>query len=291
MNESALQLRPAPTLGIIAGSSSLPRVIAEACATQGRDFMILALEDACEPATVADMPHEWARLGGLGKAISALRAAGVQELVMAGKVNRPKLANLRPDLKATKLLARLGSSLLKGDDELMRTIIKFLEEEGFKIVGVDEVVSELVTPEGLIGAIYPDKRLQADIEFGAKIARGIGELDIGQSVIVQNHQVLGVEAIEGTAELIKRCAHLKVEEKGGVLVKMKKPTQERRVDLPTIGVATIEQVAEAGFAGIAIEAGSSLMIHKRAIASRANELGIFVLGFSVDSAESPSDKK
>lgn len=285
MNDTALKLHPAPKLGIIAGSTALPRVIAEACLGKGRDCFILALEDACEAETVEDMPHEWARLGGLGKAISTLKAHGVEELVLAGKVKRPKLANLRPDLKATRLLARLGSSLLKGDDELVRSIIGFLEDEGFRVVGVDEVVEELITPEGLIGSIYPDKRTQADIEFGAKIARGIGELDIGQSVIVQHHQVLGVEAIEGTAELIRRCAPLKVDEKGGVLVKMKKPGQERRVDLPTIGVATIEQLAEAGFAGLAIEAGSSLMINRRAIASRANELGLFVLGFSVDGAE------
>lgn len=272
-----------PKLGIIAGSSQLPRAVAEACLAKGRDVFILAIEGACEEATVEGLPHAWARLGGLGKAISTLKSEGVGELLMVGKVTRPKLANLRPDLKATKLLARLGSNLLKGDDELMRTIIGFLEEEGFHVIGADEAVAELVTPEGLLGAIYPDKRVQADIEFGARIAREIGKLDIGQSVIVQNHQVLGIEAIEGTAELIRRCGPLRVDDKGGVLVKMKKPTQERRIDLPTIGVATIEQLAEAGFAGLAIEAGSSLMIDRRAIISRANELGLFVLGFSVES--------
>lgn len=272
-----------PPLGIIAGSTDLPRIIAEACAADGRDVFILALEDACDPSTPAGFPHAWARLGSLGHAISALHAHGVKELVMAGKVTRPKLASLRPDLKATKLLARLGSSLFKGDDELLRTIIRFLEEEGFSVVGVDTLVSDLITPEGPIGGVRPDKRAQADIEFGVRIAKGIGDLDIGQAVVVQNHQVLGVEAIEGTDKLIERCAALKVEERGGVLVKVKKPTQERRVDLPTIGVATVEKVAAAGLSGIAIEAGSSLMLNRRALARRADELGVFVIGFTLSS--------
>lgn len=269
-------------LGIIAGSTELPRVIAQSCQHNGRDFFILALEDACDLETVEDMPHEWARLGALGKAIAKLKSEGVQQLVMAGKVTRPKLANLRPDLKATKLLARLGSNLFKGDDELLRTIITFLEDEGFSVVGVDEVVSELVTPEGLIGNVQPDKRTQADIEYGVTIARGIGKLDIGQSVIIQNHQVIGVEAIEGTDALIKRCETLRVDDKGGVLVKVKKPNQEARVDLPTIGVATVERIAECGFSGVAIEAGSSLMLNRKAVAKRADELGVFILGFTVD---------
>lgn len=270
-----------PKLGIIAGGTELPRQVIRACQRQGRDFFVIALEDFAEVETPAGVPHEWVRLGAIGKAISRLQQEGVKELVMAGKVTRPKLANLRPDLKATKLLARLGSNLLKGDDELMRTIISFLEEEGFRVIGVESVVEDILTPEGLIGTIYPDKRAQADIEFGARIAKAIGELDIGQSVVVQNHQVLGVEAIEGTDALILRCTSLKTEDKGGVLVKVKKPQQEARIDLPTIGISTVENAAKAGLAGIAAEAGGSLMLDRRALARRADELGIFVIGFSV----------
>jgi DUF1009 family protein len=133
----------------------------------------------------------------------------------------------------------------------------------------------------MIGSIYPDKRAQADIETGARIARAIGALDIGQSVIVQNGLIIGVEAIEGTDGLITRCASLKVEEKGGVLVKVKKPQQERRVDLPTIGVETVERIAQMGFAGVAVEAGASLILNRREVARRADALGVFVIGFSI----------
>jgi DUF1009 family protein len=149
------------------------------------------------------------------------------------------------------------------------------------VSGADSFVQELLTPEGMIGSIYPDKRAQGDIEIGARIARAIGALDIGQSVVIENGLVLGLEAIEGTDGLIARCASLKREEKGGVLVKVKKPQQERRVDLPTIGVTTVEHCAQSGLAGIAIEAGASLIVNRREVVRRADALGLFVIGFSI----------
>lgn len=270
-----------PKLGIIAGSGSLPRTIIKTCIEQQRPFFVVALDEAVDDHIIEEVDHIRVRLGAIGKALSALKQEGCEELVMAGRVKRPKISSLRPDLKATKLLAKLGSTLLTGDDELLSSIVKFLEEEGFKVIGVDEIVKELLTPEGLIGSIYPDKRSQNDIEFGAKIARGIGNLDIGQAVVVHNRLVIGVEAIEGTDALIARCARYRADEKGGVLIKVKKPHQEGRVDLPTIGITTVESVAQAGLSGIAVEAGGSLLIDKKELARRADQLGIFVIGFSI----------
>lgn len=282
MNSAAAHLKPSlPKLGIIAGSGDLPRTLINACIGQGRPFFVLALEDSTHDETIADVPHAWVRIGALGKALNILKQEQCEELVLAGRVARPKLSAIRPDLKGTKLLTRLGSNLLTGDDELLSSIVTFLEEEGFRVVGADSVVQDLLTPEGLIGSNYPDKRAQADIEFGAKVARSIGQLDIGQAVIVQNRLVLGVEALEGTDELIRRCALLKPEEKGGVLVKVKKPNQEGRVDLPTIGTRTVELLAEAKFSGIAIEAGASLLLDRRSVARMADQLGIFIIGFSI----------
>lgn len=270
-------------LGIIAGRGELPRTLIHACEGNGRAYFVLALEDAAEEETVAltGDQYAWIRLGAIGKALDILRKEGVEEIVLAGKVVRPKLSNIRPDLKGARLLAKIGSQLITGDNELLSGIVEFIEEEGFRVSGVDEIVRDLVAPEGLIGSIYPDKKAQSDIAFGAKIARAIGELDIGQAVIVQNSQVLGVEAIEGTDHLIDRCAPLKLEDKGGVLVKVKKPQQERRVDLPTIGIETVERIAAAGFGGIAVEAGASLIINRRDVGRRADQLGIFVVGFSI----------
>jgi DUF1009 family protein len=270
-------------LGIIAGSGELPRLLIRACEELGRPYFVLAIEDTADEETVARAGEHvaWMRLGAIGKAIELFRAHGAQELVMAGKVKRPKLSAIRPDLKGAKLLARLGSQLISGDNELLSSVVAFLEEEGFKVCGADDVVRDLLAPEGMIGTIYPDKRAQSDIGFGARIARAVGALDIGQAVIVQNGQVLGIEAIEGTDGLITRCAPLKLEPHGGVLVKVKKPQQERRVDLPTIGITTVERVAECGFAGIAIEAGASLIVDRREVARRADALGIFLVGFSI----------
>lgn len=281
---AAAQIEPTQVpLGIIAGRGELPRVLIEACQQSDRPYFVLALEDTADDATamLAGTHHAWVRLGAIGKALDLCRKHHIRELVMAGHVARPRLANLRPDMKGAKLLARISTQLLSGDNELLTSIVAFLEEEGFRVVGAEEVVKELVTPEGMIGSIYPDKRAQTDIEIGARVARAIGALDIGQAVIIQNGLTLGVEAVEGTDALITRCAGLKREEKGGVLVKVKKPQQETRVDLPTIGIATIERLAECGFAGVAIEAGSSLILNRREVARRADALGVFVIGFSI----------
>lgn len=283
MNATAQVFDPLPALGIIAGSGELPRVLIQACQEMGRPYFVLALEDTAEEATAALAGDHYAviRFGAIGKAFDMLRKHHVSELVMAGRVTRPRIASIRPDLKGAKLLARIGAQLLSGDNELLSSIVTFLEEEGFRVAGAEEVVRELLTPEGMIGSIYPDKRAQADIETGARVARAIGALDIGQAVMVQNGMILGVEAVEGTDGLITRCAPLKLEDKGGVLVKVKKPQQERRVDLPTIGVETIERLAQMGFAGVAIEAGSSLILNRREVARRADALGVFVIGFSI----------
>ena len=283
MNAVAQVAVSLPGLGIVAGSGELPRVLIQACQETGRPYYVLALEDTAEEATatLAGEHYSVIRFGAIGKAFDILRKHNISELVMAGRVTRPRIATIRPDLKGAKLLARIGAQLMTGDNELLSSIIQFLEEEGFRVTGAEDVVRDLLTPEGMIGSIYPDKRAQADIESGARIARAIGSLDIGQSVIMQNGMVLGIEAIEGTDGLLRRCTELKIEEKGGVLVKVKKPQQEKRVDLPTIGVETIERLAECGFAGVAVEAGASLILNRREVARRADALGVFVIGFSI----------
>ena len=283
MNATAQVTHSQPTLGIIAGAGELPRMLMRACVEMGRAFYVLAIQDAVDEQTVTEAGDDcsYIRLGAIGKALDLLRSQGATEIVLAGKVTRPKISTLRPDMKGARLLARIGSKMLSGDNELLTSIVQFLEEEGFTICGADDVMRDLLAPEGMIGSIYPDKRAQNDIEVGARIAKAIGGLDIGQAVIIQNSQVLGVEAVEGTDELISRCGPLKPEPLGGVLVKVKKPQQEKRVDLPTIGIETIERIAEQGFSGIAIEAGASLIIGRRDVARRADALGVFVIGFSI----------
>lgn len=268
-----------PKLGIIAGGGDLPRRLLAACAEEGRDCFVLALEGAAEPEAVKHAPHAWVRPGAIGAALAALRGAGVGEVVLAGSVQRPSMAKLRPDLAGAKLLARLGTAFFAGDDALLKKLIAFLEEEGFRVIGADALLSHLLAPEGPLGTHVPDLQAKQDIALGIRIARTLGAFDIGQAVITEHGAALGVEGAEGTEALIARCAPLRRHASGGVLIKAKKPGQETRADLPAIGPATVEQMHRAGFAGIAVEAGAALILGREDVVTRADRLGIFVFGF------------
>ena len=268
-------------LGIIAGSGALPRQIINRVLKTGRDVFVIAIEGDTEPETVENIPHLWINLGAIGAAIESLKQAGVGELVLIGKINRPSIKTLKPDMVGAKLLAKLGFSIFGGDASIFKSIVSFLEEHGFRIIGSDEIMGDMVTPEGPLGQHIPDKQAQKDIELGVRVLRAIGEFDIGQGVIVQNGLVLGIEAAEGTDSLIERCSNFRSEGKGGVLVKARKPIQENRVDLPTIGETTLELMNKAGFSGIALEAKHSLIVNRREVIRIADNLGMFLIGFSL----------
>lgn len=267
----------APKLGILAGSGELPLRLVDACRAEGRPFFVLALEGAADPADFATVPHAAIRLGAAADGLRILRENGVKELVMAGPVRRPSLASLMPDWRAAKFFARIGLRAL-GDNGLLGAIIKELELEGFRVVGVDSILETLLAPEGALGRIGPDVQARADIARGLEVARALGALDVGQAVVVQQGIVLGVEAVDGTDALIRRSDALRREGPGGVLVKIAKPGQERRVDLPTIGVATVDACVKAGLRGIALEAGAALVVDRAAVAAAADRTGLFVVG-------------
>jgi DUF1009 family protein len=265
-------------LGIVAGRGTLPAQLVETCRAQGRGVFVVALEGQTDPATVEGVDHVWVRLGDASKAIEPLRAAGVEELVLAGGIVRPSLAELRPNLRVASFLARVGKRAF-GDDGLLRAIIGALEEEeGFRVVGIDDLLGELVAEAGIYGRHGPDRQAEADIERGREVARAIGAMDVGQSAVVQQGLVLGVEAVEGTDALLARCAGLRRDGPGGVLVKIKKPGQERRADLPTIGVQTVRAAAAAGLRGIAVEAGGALVVDRAGVVREADAAGLFVIG-------------
>lgn len=268
----------AGTLGIVAGNGALPRRLIEACRAAGRRVFVLALEGEADPAMLAETPHAWCRIGAAATGLDLLRANGVDELVLAGGVKRPSIASLRPDWRATKFFARIGLRAL-GDDGLLSAVVKELEREGFAVIGADRLLDDsAMMPEGAIGTLVPDPVARADIEHGVRMARAIGALDIGQSVVVQQGMVLGVEAIEGTDALLRRCGGLRREGPGGVLVKTEKPGQERRVDRPVIGPHTVAVAAEAGLRGIAAQAGAVLILDRDAVARAADAAGLFVVG-------------
>jgi UDP-2,3-diacylglucosamine hydrolase len=272
----------ASPLGIIAGGGGLPKQLILRCAEEGRGVFVVAVEGETDATTIEHVPHIWARLGAVGNAVEHLRQAGVHDLVFAGKIGRPSLSSLKPDALGAKLMAKLGLSLLGGDSAIFKTIIAFFESQGFRIVGMSDVMRGMVAPKGAIGKHMPGVQALEDISHGVRVAHAIGAMDIGQAVIIKHGLVLGVEAAEGTDRLIERCALLAGEGKGGVLIKACKPVQEKRVDLPTIGKRTVELVHRAGFAGIAVEAGHSLLAERAETIRMADELGVFLFGFTKD---------
>lgn len=268
-----------PKLGVLAGGGMLPAAVAEAAKAQGRDVFVLAFEGQTDPAAVAGREHAWIRLGQAGEGFRLLRAAGVGEVCMIGPMRRPSLSELRPDWRAAQALARIGARAF-GDDGLLSGVVRELEAEGFAVVGADEILGGLRAREGAYGRRLPGEADLADIARAVEVLHALGACDVGQAVIVERGVVLGIEAAEGTDALVARCALLRREAAGGVLVKLAKPRQERRVDLPTIGVATVEAVAGGGFAGLAVEAGRSLVVDAQGVAAAADRRGVFVIGIT-----------
>lgn len=265
-------------IGLIAGNGELPEKIVQHYLDNKWQIFVVYLkgkEDA--PSYLKKIPHITINIGSVGKAIKFLRTNQVKELVLAGGLQRPQFSKLRPDSGGIKLLARISKAAIGGDNSLLSVVLKFLEDSGFNIIGADEVLDDLVVLCGALGNIKPDKQAIKDIKKGQIIAETIGALDIGQGVVVSNDVVIAVEAIEGTDAMLERCKSMK-HASGGVLIKVKKPKQDRRVDLPAIGIKTIENAHKAGLRGIAVSAGEALIVDKASVIKKADKLGLFVFG-------------
>lgn len=268
----------ASTLGIIAGGGAAPRYLIEACQKLGRPFYLVCLEGQADDGLGEGLPHTWLPLGAAVKLKTLAEAEQIKEIVMIGRVRRPSLLEIKPDWLALKVLTKIGMNML-GDDALLRAIGNAMETEaGVRVIGVQDVFKDLLTPEGQLGKVAPDEDAQKDIVRGVDVAKALGQLDVGQAVIVQQGMVLGVEAIEGTDALIARAAGLKREGMGGVLIKIAKPQQDNRYDLPTIGPDTIAAMAKAGLRGVALEAGRSLLIEREKTIAAADAASIFIIG-------------
>ena len=267
-------------LGIIAGGGSIPRRLIEHCQAQGEDFFVLAIEGNASKDLLADkanIPHMWMRLGQAGSGFKKFKEEGVDEVVMIGTIKRPTLHDLIPDFRTTAFFAKVGMKAL-GDDGLLRAVIKEIEGEGMTVRGIQEVMPDILVKEGVLGKHKPDKQAMADIRRGIEVALVLGELDVGQSVIVQQGLVLGVEGIEGTDELIRRCGDYRRKGAGGVLVKLRKPQQDMRIDLPTIGTRSVLRAKESGLRGIAVHAGNGLIVDEAEMIKTADKEGLFVIG-------------
>jgi DUF1009 family protein len=270
-------------LAVIAGKGVLPAKLVAAAQKAGRAVFVLAFDGITEPDLVRDVPHRWVRLGAVGAALDALKASGASDVVMIGPVGRPSLSSLGLDWRGVRLAAGLGLSG-QADNRVIEVIVRELESEGFRVLGADDVLASLLAPTGLLTSHRPDAIAEADIRRGIEVARELGRLDVGQAVVVQEGLVLGVEAIEGTDQLLERCAGLRRPGPGGVLVKARKVTQDRRVDLPTIGPRTVDRAVRAGLRGIAVEQRESLIAEREVTIEEAERAGLFIVGVRVSDA-------
>jgi DUF1009 family protein len=266
------------SLGIVAGGGVLPARVAAAARAAGRRVFILGLEGFADPAVLAPWPHEIQRMGKAGRILTALREHGCQDLVMIGPVRRPSLLDMRPDAEGARILARIGRAAFAGDDGLLAAVIKVFGEEGFSVIGAHEVMREVLAPSGVLTRTAPDAQAMADIRRGVEVARLLGTADVGQGCVVQQGLVLAVEAIEGTDAMLARAATLRRDGIGGVLVKLVKPGQDKRADMPTVGPETVRNAAAAGLRGLAFEAQATILADREACLATADAAGLFMLG-------------
>jgi len=269
-------------LAIIAGGGTLPSALADAAAAQGRAVHVIGIRGEAD-AKISRFPHTWLKWGEVGKLFATLEGLGCRDLVIIGSVSRPDLANVRFDFGAIKNLPFLLGLGVGGDDQVLSSVVRFLEGKGYRVYGAGEVAPELLAAEGTLGAKAPSPEDRADIEAGFRVVSALGRLDVGQAAVVVKGRVLAVEAAEGTNAMLARCDEMR---KGagrrrglaGVLVKAPKPGQEERVDLPTIGPETVEMAAQAGLAGIAVAAGRVLIADRDATIAAAGQHGLFLIG-------------
>lgn len=280
-----LDLAPDAKVGIIAGGGSLPVEVARALARQGKlPFVVMA---AGEVDRIADFePYKQAtlRLEDVGSLLPILKRHHVTHLVTAGHITRrPRLSAMRLNLGLLAWLPSLFVGVTRGDDTVLKLFVRRIERSGIKVVGAHEIVPELVAAEGLLTKAAPRKSDWRDIEAAHAAAKAIGALDIGQAAVAVGGRAIALEGVEGTDGLLERTRELRGHGRlagrtRGVLVKCAKPGQELRADLPSIGPLTVEAAHAAGLAGIAVEAGRSLVLEGPATIGRANALGLFVIG-------------
>jgi DUF1009 family protein len=269
-------------VGLIAGLGRFPLEVARGARRNGHRVAAVALQKLSDPALEAEVDTlSWLYLGELNRLFAFFRDAGVEKVVMAGKVPKTSLwkdpSAFRPDPRAIALLESLAD---RKDDSILGTIAKAIEAEGFRLIGQVDLAPELWAPEGVIGKIPPTEEQLGDIAFGWPIAKAIGDLDIGQTVVVRGRAVLALEAIEGTDAAIRRGCTLG--EKGAVVVKVAKPKQDLRFDVPTVGPDTLATLVECGAGALAVEAGRTVVLEREAIARTADEHGISIVGIDAE---------
>lgn len=277
-------------LGIIAGLGDLPFEVARSVESSGRPVFVIRIRGFEEPR-LERFRGAVLSAGEIGRQFQHLKDAGCQDVTFAGVVRRVDIDDLVLDERGAELLPVIMGAGRDGDDALLRRIAEIFEHEGFTVIAPDQVARGLIAPAGLLAGPEPSDEARSDLAAAARIARVIGAYDIGQGCIVCRGLTLAVEAQEGTDAMLRRVAALPNAIRGGkdgpagVLVKRAKPGQDRRIDLPVVGPATIRGAANAGLAGVGVEAGGALIVDREATSAAAATTGVFLIGLSLDDDE------
>jgi DUF1009 family protein len=261
-----------PRVGLIAGNGRFPILFLREARAEGVDVVVVAHEGESLPeiATEATNPT-WIKVGELGKMIDTFKHAGIDRAVMCGGIRKEALLDhFAPDERGMQFLSRLTTL---GDDTLLRGLAGELESEGIQIVESTLFLDRLLTPVGSLTTKVPNDEQWQDIRYGFEVAKGVGQWDVGQSVVVKSRIVLAVEAIEGTDATIRRAGR-----SGAVVVKVSKPGQDMRFDVPAVGPHTVQVCAEAKVAVLALEAGKTLLLEKEELLQMADEVGLAIVG-------------
>lgn len=270
-------------LAIVAGRGALPRLLAEACAAEGRPYRVVQFDG---------VPLDWAAAHPVvpaafekpGRLFADLRAAGCDAVTFAGGILRPKLSVLRFDLAMLRLAPRLLAGIRSGDDSTLRLVARLFEAEGFAVVAAHEILPDLLVPPGPLGQVAPTAADRADADRAAGIVAALGAADVGQAAVVGQGLCLGLESIQGTDALLAfvagTAARYRPNPNGakGVLFKAPKPGQDRRLDLPAIGPDTVRGAIAAGLAGVAVEADGVMLLDAATAIAEADAAGLFVWG-------------
>jgi DUF1009 family protein len=264
-----------PTIGLIAGGGRFPILFAESARRAGHRVVAVAHRGETDHALAGhvDAIH-WVKLGQIGHIVEALKQGGAAECVMLGAIAKKRFfADAWLDAAGVKLLAQVA---VRGDDNLLRSFARFLEEHGVPIVDPTPFLQDRLASEGVLGRHRPDEEEWADARYGLELAHGVGRLDLGQTVVVKRRTALAVEALEGTDACIRRGAELGKE--GVVAVKAVKPEQDRRFDLPAVGPDTVETLREVKGRVLAVEAGATLVMDIERMVHLADRSKIVLLG-------------
>ena len=272
--------------GLIAGNGDFPFLVLEGARSRGIEMAVIAIKEEASPnlERAAKRLH-WVSLGELSRAIELMHSEGIKHAVMAGQVKHNKIfSSIRPDWRLAKLLFSLNT---KNTDALIGAVAKVLEDEGIELVNSTEFLGPLLPQTGVLTKRSPDEAEKADIAYGREIARQIAGLDLGQTVVVRDRACVAIEAMEGTDETIERAGRIT----GGqriVVVKVSKPKQDMRFDVPVVGRRTIDVMKQAHATVLAIDAGRTLLFERDELIRAADEAGIAIEAFEV---ERPREEK